>query len=385
MNNSTLGGTKKTKNNWNDKIYGNDPAEGSEDELRVGRVVMMSEDKNFLRKNLNRFKKTTGPTNVQHQANKVKRTKGNTTTPPIATKTRAVSVKGREGDPKKSRQIRRQIYFNNAENMSSSTAATMGDLESEQSANPSSLQTEDDVSVKHRLQQENDDLKRKVARLEKEKEGEKYIVNGQITELEEQLYATEQVSKQTETEVRYLARFFCVEGCSVIGLMAYLGELIDLYNLPWTPREVMRSMKDIAATCARTGWIWPHTVLWADCESPERALHYEWLQAAQGRREARMALPNQQEQFVIQDQGLVAVIGGFAPDGDIMPAQLEINGFHGLQDQTPELGNEGLPELDALVPNLEEPEVRERMVPEEIPGFHYLYDMDAFLAELIDQ
>ncbi|KAK4009126.1 hypothetical protein OUZ56_018135 [Daphnia magna] len=85
--------------------------------------------------------------------------------------------------------------------MSSSTAATMGDLESEQSANPSSLQTEDDVSVKHRLQQENDDLKRKVARLEKEKEGEKYILNGQITELEEQLYATEQVSKQTETEI----------------------------------------------------------------------------------------------------------------------------------------------------------------------------------------
>ncbi|XP_045027990.1 uncharacterized protein LOC123471137 isoform X1 [Daphnia magna] len=96
MNNSPLGGTKKTKNNWNDKIYSNDPAEGSEDGLRVGRVVMMSEDKDFLRKNLNQFKKTTGPTNVQHQANKVKRTKGNTATPPIATKTRAVSVKGRE-------------------------------------------------------------------------------------------------------------------------------------------------------------------------------------------------------------------------------------------------------------------------------------------------
>ncbi|KZR97512.1 Uncharacterized protein APZ42_007570, partial [Daphnia magna] len=158
------------KNNWNDKIYSNDPAEGSEDGLRLGRVVMMSEDKDFLRKNLNQFKKTTVPTNVQHQANKVKRTKGNTATPPIATKTRAVSVKGREGDLKKSRQSRRQIDFNNAENMCSSTAATMGELEGEQSANPSSLQTEDDVSVKRRLQQENDDLKWKVAGLEKEKE-----------------------------------------------------------------------------------------------------------------------------------------------------------------------------------------------------------------------
>ncbi|KZS20283.1 Uncharacterized protein APZ42_013076 [Daphnia magna] len=202
---------------------------------------------------------------------------------------------------------------------------------------------------------------------------------------------------------------------SVIGLTAYLDELINLYNLPWTPRKVMRSMKDMATTCARTGRIWPHTVLWADRELPERALHYERLQAAQGRREARMALPNQREQFgeggqapepvagfdpevfaledampVIQDQDLVAVIGGLAPDGDIMPAQLDINGFHGLQDQTPELDNEELPELDAPVPNLEgiegfgawveavmptplpqpldiEPEVREWMVPEEIP------------------
>ncbi|KAK4027109.1 hypothetical protein OUZ56_016125 [Daphnia magna] len=138
--------------------------------------------------------------------------------------------------------------------------------------------------------------------------------------------------------VRYLARVFCVEGRSAIGLTAYLGELTGIYHLPWTQREVMLSMKDMAATCARTGRIWPHTMLWADRESPERALHYERLRAAQGRRDARIAIRNQREQYgngvqapkpvagfdpeilvlegaapVIQGQELVGLIGGLAP------------------------------------------------------------------------
>ncbi|KAK4021531.1 hypothetical protein OUZ56_003446 [Daphnia magna] len=96
-------------------------------------------------------------------------------------------------------------------------------------------------------------------------------------------------------------------------------------------------LKDMVATCERTGRSWPHTILWADRESPERALHYERLRAAQGRRDARIALRNQREQFgdgvqapksvavfdpeilvlegaapVIQGQGLVGLIGGLA-------------------------------------------------------------------------
>ncbi|KZS20875.1 Uncharacterized protein APZ42_012312 [Daphnia magna] len=98
-------------------------------------------------------------------------------------------------------------------------------------------------------------------------------------------------------------------------------------------REVMLSMKDMAATCARTGRSWPHTILWADRESPERALHYGRLRAAQGRRDARIALRNQQDGVqaskpvavfdpeilvleeaapVIQGQDLVGLIGGLA-------------------------------------------------------------------------
>lgn len=56
----------------------------------------------------------------------LKRTKGNTVTPTIATKTMPVSVKERENDPKKSHQSRKKIDFNNAENM---TAAQQLELE----------------------------------------------------------------------------------------------------------------------------------------------------------------------------------------------------------------------------------------------------------------
>ncbi|KAK4023094.1 hypothetical protein OUZ56_008527 [Daphnia magna] len=61
--------------------------------------------------------------------------------------------------------------------------------------------------------------------------------------------------------VRYLARVFCCEERSAVGLTAYLGGLVGIYQLPWTPREIMRSMMDMAATCVRTGRIWPHALL----------------------------------------------------------------------------------------------------------------------------
>jgi hypothetical protein len=44
--------------------------------------------------------------------------------------------------------------------------------------------------------------------------------------------------------VRYLARVFCCEGRMAVGLTAYLGGLVGMYQLPWTPQEVMRSMMD---------------------------------------------------------------------------------------------------------------------------------------------
>ncbi|KZS15437.1 Uncharacterized protein APZ42_019103 [Daphnia magna] len=97
--------------------------------------------------------------------------------------------------------------------------------------------------------------------------------------------------------VRYLARVFCCEERSAVGLTAYLGGLVDIYRLPWTPRALMRSMMDMAATCVRTGRIWPHVLPWADPESPERALHYGRLRAAQGRRDARIAMQGQWEQL----------------------------------------------------------------------------------------
>ncbi|KAK4006256.1 hypothetical protein OUZ56_011412 [Daphnia magna] len=100
-------------------------------------------------------------------------------------------------------------------------------------------------------------------------------------------------------------------------------------------------MKDMAATCARTGRIWPHTILWAHRESTECALHYERLRAAQGRRDAHGEAP------VIQGQELDDLMGGVAP------AQLEFDGFYGPQDQAPELNNVGFPELDAPVPDFE--------------------------------
>lgn len=48
---------KRTKNNWNDKIYGSNSTEGPDDEFRSGRPLMLSEDKDFLKKNLLQLKK----------------------------------------------------------------------------------------------------------------------------------------------------------------------------------------------------------------------------------------------------------------------------------------------------------------------------------------
>lgn len=208
--------------------------------------------------------------------------------------------------------------------------------------------------------------------------------------------------------VRYLARVFCCEERSAVGLTAYLGGLVDIYRLPWTPRELMRSMMDMAATCVRTGRIWPHVLPWADPESPERALHYGRLRAAQGRRDARIAMQGQWEQLGNGAQ-VPEPVAGFDPEVFAMDGAVplvpgpELAEFMG--EVAPVELDEGLPVQNAPVPDLEgfgawveavmptplpqpvdvEPEVLEQMGPERNLAIQELDEMDAFLAELMGQ
>ncbi|KAI9554956.1 hypothetical protein GHT06_020239 [Daphnia sinensis] len=200
---------KRTKNNWNDKIYGSNSTEGPDDEFRCGRPLMLSEDKDFLKKNLLQLKKKSLSKDVTQHSNNASKGKRSTTSKPntttsssaaIATKSKPLSLNqtAREDDDhtKKTRS-RRHLDFYQAE-----SAACIGGKENDEDQTSStSLEKDDSARIKRRLEQENDELKKKVARLENEKEEERKILNGQITELEIQLNTLEDVCKEKTNEV----------------------------------------------------------------------------------------------------------------------------------------------------------------------------------------
>ncbi|KAK4006468.1 hypothetical protein OUZ56_011622 [Daphnia magna] len=147
------------------------------------------EDKDFLKKHLQLFKKNKSvpakDVKQLNNQNKFKRGKATASSnnsnsfASIATKTKPLSVSPtkREDDPScKTRQSRRPLDFNQAEKIPN-TAYLPGEKcnDSEQTTSLS-LQTEDTTSIKRRLVQENDELKKKVARLENEKEEERKIL-----------------------------------------------------------------------------------------------------------------------------------------------------------------------------------------------------------------
>lgn len=102
-----------------------------------------------------------------------------------------------DDDHTKKTRSRRHLDFYQAEN-----AACIGGKENDEDQTTStSLEKDDSARIKRRLEQENDELKKKVARLENEKEEERKILNGQITELDERLNTPEDVCKEKTNEV----------------------------------------------------------------------------------------------------------------------------------------------------------------------------------------
>ncbi|KAK4016317.1 hypothetical protein OUZ56_031266 [Daphnia magna] len=204
--------------------------------------------------------------------------------------------------------------------------------------------------------------------------------------------------------VRYLARVFCCEERSAVGLTAYLGGLVDIYRLPWTPRALMRSMMDMAATCvcAQVG-SGPMSSLGQTLSHPSvpfimggfGPLKEDGTPVSPCKANGSNLVPEPVAGFdpeVFAMDGAVPLVPG--PElaefmGEVAPVELD----------------EGLPVQNAPVPDLEgfgawveavmptplpqpvdvEPEVLEQMGPERNLAIQELDEMDAFMAELMGQ
>lgn len=95
----------------------------------------------------------------------------------------------------------------------------------------------------------------------------------------------------TVHEVRYLSlrykvRIFCAERRSVAGIQYYIRELVQRYNLPWSQRDVYRSLRDVTRLCDDSGRVWRRTVPWYSPDSPERAAYLRRQEAGRARRAA---------------------------------------------------------------------------------------------------
>ncbi|KAK4013208.1 hypothetical protein OUZ56_025442 [Daphnia magna] len=81
-------------------------------------------------------------------------------------------------------------------------------------------------------------------------------------------------------------RIFCAELRSVAGIQYYIRELVQRYNLPWSQRDVYRSLRDVTRLCDDSGRVWRRTVPWYSPNSPERAAYLRRQQAGRARRAA---------------------------------------------------------------------------------------------------
>lgn len=85
-------------------------------------------------------------------------------------------------------------------------------------------------------------------------------------------------------KVQYHARVFLARTGSMVGLTA---KLVEKYHLRWPANVLYDSMKDLAATCARTGRIWPRAPIWH--EDPEWLVYRRRMRAARRRAGAARA------------------------------------------------------------------------------------------------
>lgn len=79
-------------------------------------------------------------------------------------------------------------------------------------------------------------------------------------------------------KVQYHARVFLARTGSMVGLTAKLAGLAERYQLRWPANVLYDSMKDLAATCARTRRIWPRNPVWY--EDPEWLAYRRRMRAA---------------------------------------------------------------------------------------------------------
>ncbi|KZS05066.1 Uncharacterized protein APZ42_031842 [Daphnia magna] len=117
--------------------------------------------------------------------------------------------------------------------------------------------------------------------------------------------------------LRYKVRIFCAERRSVAGIQYYIRELIQRYNLPWSQRDVYRSVWDVAPLCAHSRRVWRRTVPWNSPDSPERAAYLRRQEAGRARRAAQRLVFDERRDVVCAPTSPVMLVVGdpAAPPG----------------------------------------------------------------------